>query len=498
MWPFRTKAEPIPEASSVDEHRRGAFLTHGGNPRIYARAIEAFNHALAASAPKTAVAAMDSAEGIKNTASMVPPELLAWYASQRFIGHQTCAMLAQHWLVDKACAMPARDAVRNGFDIQAYAGGDDPLDADTVDGITDRLMRADRKYRLRHNMQEFIRQGRIFGVRVAFFKVDSDDPDYYENPYNPDGVTAGSYRGIVQVDPYWCTPELSGEAASDPSSIHFYEPEWWIIRGKRFHRSHLVIFRNGELPDVLKPMYGYGGVPVPQRVYERVYAAERTANEGPQLAMTKRTMVQTTDLEVAYTNQDKFIEHMQNFAHFRDNYGVKLADTGDTLTQFDTALGDLDTVIMTQYQLVASAAGVPATKLLGTTPKGFNATGEYEAQSYHEELETIQANDLTDLVNRHHEIVMRSDIDRPDVRIEIDWRPVDSPTAKERAEINKLNADTDNIYVMTGAIDGDDVRGRLRSDPSSGYADLDEVAPRVAELTLPDDPADLLGGGNAT
>ena len=30
---------------------------------------------------------------------------------------------------------------------------------------------------------------------------------------------------------------------------------------------------------------------------------------------------------------------------------------------------------MTQYQLAASVANVPATKLLGTQPKGFNATG---------------------------------------------------------------------------------------------------------------------------
>ncbi len=35
-------------------------------------------------------------------------------------------------------------------------------------------------------------------------------------------------------------------------------------------------------------MYNYFGVSVPERIYERVYASERTANEAPQLAMTKR------------------------------------------------------------------------------------------------------------------------------------------------------------------------------------------------------------------
>ena len=60
------------------------------------------------------------------------------------------------------------------------------------------------------------------------------------------------------------------------------------------------------------------------------------------------------------------------WAGLRDNYGVKVIDKdAEDLTQFDTGLADLDVTIMTQYQLVAAIAGVPATKLLGTTPKGF-------------------------------------------------------------------------------------------------------------------------------
>ena len=462
-------------------------MTHGATPAIAQAAIQSFNQAIEAQPAK--VVAMDDASGgavsFKLGLSALPDELVGWYASQRFIGYQTCATVAQHWLVDKACTMPARDAIRHGFDIQAY-GEETPLTDEQPADISEKIKRADRRYKLPANMREFVRMGRIFGVRVAFFKIKGATPEYYENPFNPDGITPGSYQGIVQVDPYWCVPLLSAEAASDPSSMHFYEPEWWLINGRKYHRSHLCIFRTGELPDVLKPMYNYGGVSVPQRILERVYAAERTANEGPQLAQSKRLTVPNTDPGEAYANRGKFLEHMQQWAYYRDNFGIKVADTDDTIQQFDTALGDLDTVIMTQYQLVAAAAGVPATKLLGTTPKGFNATGEYEAESYHEELETIQANDLTEFVNRHHILVMRSEIE-PDmgispgsIRIEIDWAPVDSPTAKEYAEISRLNAETDNILQLTGAIDAMDIRNRLRSDPNSNYTDLEKLeAPDV-------------------
>lgn len=497
MWPFKRKPPAATEPPAPT--RQGAFSTSGQLPEYNRAIIDRYNAAtgqqpfLTSGMDDYSGSSQGAAPSFKGIHTEMPDALLGWYASQRFIGYQMCAMIAQQWLVDKACTMPARDAIRHGFEVQSYSDDLDLADEQQAD-LEERLKRADRHYELFKHLAEFVRMGRVFGIRIAFFKIRGATPDFYENPFNIDGIAPGSYEGIVQVDPYWCTPLLSGESAADPSSMHFYEPEWWTIRGQRFHRSHLVIFRNGEVPDVLKPLYQYGGVSVPQRIFERVYAAERTANEAPQLAMTKRTMVQNTDISTWLLNPAEAIERMTHFSYFRDNYGIKIVDTDDVVAQHDTSLADLDAVIMTQYQIVAAAAGVPATKLLGTTPKGFQSTGEYEAQSYHEELETIQANDLTRFVNRHHQLVMRSNIEADmkfapgQVRVEIDWNPVDSPTAKEYAEINKINADTDNVLVTVGAIDATDVRNRLRGDNSSGYTDLAEM---VAPL-VPDEGDDIL------
>lgn len=484
IWPFSRKPDPAPEP--IEDEDRPEWSTHDRSRRrqraaiqaAYAQALDALSNPLSAPDPTTATDAADGPVGIKSAAVGIPEAVLSWYASTSFIGYQACGMIAQHWLVDKACTMPARDAIRNGFDLQVY--GREQLAADQSDEVVEEIKRGDRRYKLPQHMQEFIRMGRIFGIRIAVFKVKSDDPKYYEQPFNIDAVTPDSYEGIVQVDPYWCNPMLSSDNASDATSAHFYDPEWWIIQGKKYHRSHLCIFRGGEVPDMLKPMYRYGGISVPQRIYERVYGAERTANEAPQLAMTKRLNVLKTDLPAMWANEDQAIKHMELFSEYRDNYGTKLVDHDDSLEVNDTSLADLDAVIMTQYQIVAAAAGVPATKLLGTSPKGFNATGEFEAVSYHEELETIQANDLTEFVDRHHMLLMRSEVgpalelDANNIRVEIDWLPVDSPSAKEFAEINLINAQTDDILARNGAVDGLDMRGRLRGDRNSGYADLPE------------------------
>lgn len=406
--------------------------------------------------------------GYRSGDAWISDALLGFFLRTGFIGHQIAALLSQHWLIDKACSMPARDASRQGFEIVSDTGGE--LDVKLVQQIR----KADERFKLNKHLVDFVRMGRIFGVRFALFKVESTDPNYYEYPFNPDAITPGSYKGIVQIDPYWIAPQLDMAGAADPTSSHFYEPTWWTIQGKRYHRSHFVIFRTSELPDILKPQYLYGGKPVPQTILERVYNAERTANEAPQLAMTKRTTTFGTDTAQAFADIEKFNARMREWVDYRDNYGVKILDKDtDEMQQFDTSLNDLDAIIMTGYQIVAAAANVPATKLLGTTPKGFNSTGEYEESNYHEELESIQTHDLTPLVERHHVCVMRSIVGPANgntiTPTSVVWNKLDAPTAKEAAEVQKIEADRDVALVNAGAISGDDVRERIAKDRDSGY-----------------------------
>lgn len=426
--------------------------------------------------------AMDSASStaIKSAFSLQGGALnqlqLGWYALQSFIGYQACAILAQHWLIDKACTVPAQDAVRKGFTLTKNDG--EELDSATMQTITD----ANKRLKLDANLIELVRMGRIFGVRIAMFVVETPDPiAYYQNPFNIDAVTPGSYRGISQIDPYWIMPELDEEATADPSSMNFYEPTWWRISTSRVgslrvHRSHLVIMRHSEVADILKPSYYYGGVPLPQQIHERVYAAERTANEAPQLALSKRTTIIKTNIDQALAKQGNVEKRIGIWARFRDNWGVKLLGKGEEAQQFDTALADLDATIMTQYQLVAAIARVPVTKLLGTTPKGFNATGEFDEANYHEELESIQTTFLAPMVERHLQLLIRSEI-APSAPFSVDirWEELDAMTSKEQAEVNKLNAEAGQLLIQSGAIDGADERGRIINDPGSGYNGLSDM-----------------------
>jgi phage-related protein (TIGR01555 family) len=447
-------------------------------------------------------AAMDSVDGTDSQGGPFAPKfnnaqpnlsdaLLGFFLRQQFIGHNLAALLSQHWMINKVCTMPARDAVRNWFKIRT-GDGDELKDVRVLRAME----RIDKRMTLKKQTLEFIRKGRIFGVRIAMYKVDSLDPDYYVNPFNIDGVEPGAYKGIVQIDPYWCAPMLDQEAASEPDSQNFYEPTYWQINGKRVHNSHLCIYRHDEVVDVLKPQYQYGGVPVPQQIVERVYAAERVANEAPLLAMNKRMTVFKTNLSTFLAKGKKAFQQIANWAKFRDNHTVKLADASEDIQQFDTSLTDFDSLISNGYQLVAAAGEVPATKILQTQPKGFNSSGDYEEASYHESLESIQEHDATPLIDRHHLLTMKShvgpwmrknhDPQFVDIDTSIMWNPLDTPTALEKAQTELAKAQAGSTLATTGAIDGYDERDRVANDEESNYTGLARVD-RPAAKTSPYD-----------
>lgn len=415
---------------------------------------------------------------------LLPQAQLFWYAAHGFIGYQICSMVAQHWMVDKICTTPARDAMRHGYELATE-------DGEKVNPkVLAFIRKKDKEFGIKQNAVEFARFNRIFGIRLALFLVDTKDESYYLLPFDPEKVKPGSYRGMAQIDPYWITPELDFEAAANPASVNFYEPTWWRVNGQRIHRTHFVLIRNGKVSDVLKPSYYYGGVSIPQKIAERVYAAERTANEAPQLALTKRVTFFKVDITQALANLNEFLQKINFFNQMRDNYGTKIGGLDEEYEQFDTSLADFNEVMMGQYTVACAAGDCPTTKIMGTSPKGgLGSEGDYDADSYHQFLESMQEHDMQPLIERHHLMLMHSEVHSKfkglpmDWQPAIHWNPVDAPDAKKQAEINEFKSRTGNNLVNSGAIDGVDERTRLDNDKTSGYNGLADREPEIADDT---------------
>lgn len=418
---------------------------------------------------------------IKSTFSLdtnrAPDVLMFWYVRQTFIGYQTCSFLAQHWLINRACSIPGKDAVRNGYKLTTMGGKKlKPAVIDDINELDEEV------FNIREELKHHDRNMRIFGIGISYLKIKSKDKKFYQKPFNIDGITEGSYEGIVTLDPIWITPELRQQALN-PSSEDFYEPTYWRVDGQAIHKSHLIITRYANPTTVLQPTYIYGGIPLSQLLYERVYAAERTNNEIPAIVQTKRLHVLRTNTKQALMRMGDLTARLNVFARFKDNHGVQIIDEDEEITQYQTQLTDLRDVTDGQYATTAAISGVPETKLMmRPIAGGLSNAGDGDNRNYNDMVEDVQT-DMSKLLRRHHEVLIKSHIEPnhgKQPRIKHVWNPIRSLDAREIAEKNKANAETDKIYLEYQVVDIEEVRARLAADEHSGYTiDQEDVQEEV-------------------
>lgn len=396
-----------------------------------------------------------------------------------FIGWQSCAVLKQNWLIDRACTIPAEDAIAPGWKL-AFADFNSTEQLNEADEKerTARLKEIEegaKDYGISSICKKAEMLKKVFGYCLVIPEVDGAD---MSKPFNIESVRPNSYKGFSVIEPMWIIPQFDSEARN-PSSPDFYVPTEYIIAGntsRPIHKSWLIKLVNSPVPDVLKPVYYWGGVPLTQQIFRRVYAAETTANEAPNLAMTKRMLVLEGNLENAIFDPQLFQTRMEMFSRMRDNFGVAVVEPSSNAKQIDTSLADFEELIMTQYQLVASIAQIPISKLLKVQIKGFNSTGEFEKKDYTQTLIAIQENDYSPIIELHNKLFTKSKYGK-EIRLSVNWNKIDEPTEKENAEILHLKAQRDAAYITAGVVTSDEVRDRLRNDEEGEFTAIPAVKP---------------------
>lgn len=409
------------------------------------------------------------------------------FANEYFIGYNNCAILSQNWLINKACCAAVEDAASIEYDVtlkDETTSKDDTAIIDALQDIT--LYNSD--FDIKKVCKEFGSKKRQFGQILCVPVVDDVD---YTQPFNIDAITSNSYKGMRIIEPMWYRPILDLDGTTNPLDKRFYKPTYFgLPNGDIVHYTWCIWGTYGEVPDLLKATYYWGGYPLPQLIYNRVYAAEKTANEAPMLAMSKRLNYVEGNLNAYIVDQQRLNNELRIISWLRNNWGWLLVKKDQRIGQLDTSLTDFDAVTMLQYQLVASVSGVPAARLLETSPKGWQSTGSYEDNNYKKLQLSIQNLDFIPILNLHYKLLAKSKYDK-DYDFSCTFCEIDVPTEKERAEINEINSRTDLNYMQAGVISPDEVRTALREDVNSGYNTLPEEIEEENENPF----GNIFGGG---
>ena len=440
----------------------------------------------------------------------INPRVLKHFQSRIWITYTGCAIIATHEFENRACMIPAEDAIAHGYKVicssTKHEQGNEH-DAAEADFLRE-IKKAADKMGLNEACIKLNYKKKVFGVGVAIpwveFKDDYRSPSdptgatpySYADPYDPKAVKPKSFKGFAVVDPHWLTYQWDKLSRTDPSYPHFLTPTWIKIGDKRVHRSWVVRCVNSELPDIFKPVYLYGGLSLTQMIYERVWAADKLANEAPLLAMTKRLLIADGNLEQLQSDPARTNKFFNAINFFRDNFSIFVKKPSSNVTQLDTNLSELTPLTMSQYQLVAAIAQIPVTKLLKNVPSGLQATGQYEWDDYAQSLKAIQNNDYTPLCKMFYELYCASSYPDEDIRLDIEWNPIDVPKESEVAQMSSQTAQYVAHLINTGLIDIAEGRAMLRKTNLPAFQSIPTDIPDIlTKIEAAKDPVSQQGAG---
>ena len=407
----------------------------------------------------------------------------AYAEGQEFLGYPALALMAQRpeyrMIVDTIATEMTRGWIK-------FNSTGDTDKTDKIKAIEDELDRL----RARDVFRKIASDDGYFGRAHLYIDTgDRDNPEELKtdlgdgrNALSKGKVKKKGIRGLKAIEAVWTYPTLYN--AIDPFSDDWYRPSVWYVMGKEIHVSRLLCFIGREVPDLLKPPYSFGGLALTQLAKPYVDNWLKTRQSVCDIISAFSQFVLATDLgESLQVNGEQAFMRAAIFNSLRSNRNLLMINKdSEEFQNVSAPIGGLDALQAQAQEHMASVSGIPLVKLLGISPHGLNATAEPELRAFYDKILAFQNSFFRPNLTKVIDFVQLSLFGKIDQGVTFEFVPLWALTEKEEAELRKMDAETDQIYVDIGAVANTEVRGRLANDPESAYHGLDpDDAPNLLE-----------------
>lgn len=189
----------------------------------------------------------------------------------------------------------------------------------------------------------------------------------------------------------------------DLMSPRYFMPDFFSVRGFRFHYSRVIDFNYVEPTEFDAPIYQYGGVSEFELIYTQL------VNDGVVERCTPTVLEKNATLFYKVVGlkdamQDKRDEYIrQYFTELENNrsvYGAGLLDAEDDAFTVNQTLTNLEEADAITLRRLAMVTGIPLAVLVGENVKGLNSTGDNEMRIFQDMIETVQSDYLEEPINQ--------------------------------------------------------------------------------------------------
>jgi len=251
-----------------------------------------------------------------------------------------------------------------------------------------------------------------------------------------------------QLDPYkprYGLPELYPISFDTVSG----EPETKLV-----HHSRIIEIRGSIVPAKTKVRLSkeqrYWGMSELQKVYD--YLSTMGDSLGSVSHLLKEFSVgkhKFANLIDIISSPDGF-EMMKKRVEFMDMtrsvFNSIYMDKDDEYIRENITFGGIPEVLYVFIMMVSSCSGYPITRLFGVSPAGMNSTGESDMRNYYDRVHSEQVLSLEPVLLRLVRIISEwKGIEEP----YIEFRPLQQLTDKEKSELEKIDAEKEQVVANT-------------------------------------------------
>lgn len=420
--------------------------------------------------------------------------IMGMSAYPQFLGYGYLTGLAQNGLIRAGCEMIADEMVEKGITLTTKGNNDPDTDKQAK---LDRLNELITKINLLPTLRKAVSISKYYGGSLVYMDFDGIDTAS-ENLLNPLILTKNELRGkklrrLKVIEPYNLSPGQYN--AADPLQEYYFKPRYWFVMGKAVDASRfLPPVQENELPTILRPAYNFFGIPLAQIVLDAVaHFTECREAEARLLTKFSLTVFKTTLNEQLFSGGDwsQIDNRVNNFVQYRSNDGVMLIDKeSEDIDIKSTSLAGVKDIVSQAMEIVAAYFNEPVTKMWGLTPSGFN-TGESDLNNHYDHIASQQEKQLRDQIEYVLKVLQVQEWGEIDNEITFTFNPLSEEKEESIATVNKIKAETQQIYISNGVISPDEGRECLKADPKSGFNNLNEES--VPEEELSEEERELLG-----
>ena len=364
------------------------------------------------------------------------------YTKPLWARDQLEASFSSDWIARKAIVIPAEDSTREWRAWQA--------EADQIE----KLEETEARLGVQLKLQTALVKARLYGGACILIGVDGD----MSKELDPLKIKKDALKFIHVLSPHQLQIE---ELEKDITSPYYGQPKFYRLVDENntygtidIHPSRMVRLIGLEPPD---PMDNNGwGDPMLQVINDAVASAGTVSQSiAALIAEAKFDVVKIPGLtEILSTTNGttRLIKRFSEANVAKSVINAIVLDAEEEWERIGVDFNGMPEILQMYLQIASGAADIPATRFLGRSPAGLNATGDSDLQNYYDRIASDQDLRLTPALEKLDLSIIQSALGKQDKDVWYEWRSLWQMTDAEKAEIAHKKATTAKVDADTGLV----------------------------------------------